>query len=176
LPDVARAGVAYQPRRELELRASAAWERWSAFQRQCVTQAGAKCALLPSGAQPEGGKVLQNVPRNFRDAFEARLGLSVWTSQRFEFFSGVGAMSEAVPASTLEASLPDFFAVTFSLGARARLNDSWSIAGSVSELVSPARDARSEYQNFALPSRLPDSSGHYTQHMSYADINVAVRF
>jgi hypothetical protein len=100
----------------------------------------------------------------------------VWTSPRFEFFSGVGAMSEAVPDRTLEASLPDFFAVTFSLGARARVTESWSIGGSVSELVSPSRDAHSEFQNYALPSRLPDASGHYTQHVSYADVNVAVRF
>jgi hypothetical protein len=27
-----------------------------------------------------------------------------------------------------------------------------------------------------LPSQLPDASGHYTQSISYADVNVSVRF
>jgi long-chain fatty acid transport protein len=176
LPDVVRVGVAYQPEQNLELRAFGSWERWSAFSRQCVTQAGMACEILPTGGQPNGGGVLQNVPRNFHDAFEARLGLSVWTSRSLELFSGVGVMTEAVPADTLEASLPDFFGVTFSLGARERVSDSVSVGGSLSHIVSPARDAHSSFQTYALPSKLPDASGHYTQSVSYADLNVALRF
>jgi long-chain fatty acid transport protein len=176
LPDIVRVGVAYQPQKNLELRAFGAWERWSAFRQQCVTQAGAACEILPGGGQPNGGQVLQNVPRNFRDAFEARLGLSVWTSPSWELFSGLGVMSQAVPKETLEASLPDFFGVTFSLGARARVSDSVSVGGSLSHIVSPPRDAHSRFQAYALPSKLPDASGHYTQSVSYADLNVALRF
>jgi long-chain fatty acid transport protein len=176
LPDIVRLGVAYQLRPNIELRAFGAWERWSAFRRQCVTQASAACDILPNGSQPNGGQVLQNVPRNFQDAFEARLGLSVWTSPRLELFSGWGVMTEAVPSATLEASLPDFFGVTFSLGARVRVSDALSVGGSLSHIVSPARDAQSRFQTYQLPSRLPDASGHYTQSVSYADLNVALRF
>jgi len=176
LPDIVRVGVAYQARSNLELRAFGSWERWSAFTSQCVTQAGLGCSILPNGGQPDGGGVLQNVPRNFQDAFEARLGMSVWTSRGLELFSGVGVMTEAVPSATLEASLPDFFGVTFSLGARARVSDSVSVGGSLSHIVSPSRDAQSRFQTYALPSKLPDASGHYTQSVSYADLNVALRF
>jgi long-chain fatty acid transport protein len=176
LPDVVRFGVAYQARSNIELRASGAWERWSAFDRQCVTQAGSACELTANGGQPDGGSVLQNIPRNFRDAFEARAGISIWTSPGLELFSGVGAMSQAVPSETLEASLPDFFGVTFSLGARVRIADAVSVAGSLSQIVSPSRTARSHYQDYDLPSKLPDASGHYTQSISYADLNCAVRF
>ena len=176
LPDVVRIGVAYQARSNLELRAFGSWERWSAFARQCVTQAGATCSILPTGGQPDGGKVLQNVPRQFQDAFEARLGVSVWTSPGLELFSGLGVMSEAVPDATLEGSLPDFFGVTFSLGARVRVSDSVSVGGSLSHIVSPARDAHSTFQDQALPSKLPDASGHYTQSVSYADLNLSLRF
>ena len=176
LPDVVRFGVAYQARPNLELRAFGSWEHWSVFTRQCVTQAGAECQILPSGAQPNGAKVLQNVPREFQDGFEARVGISVWTSPGLELFSGMGVMSEAVPDATLEASLPDFFGVTFSLGARGRVSDALSIGGSLSHIVSPARDAHSRFQDYELPSKLPDASGHYTQSISYADLNVAVRF
>jgi long-chain fatty acid transport protein len=176
LPDIVRFGVAYQAQKNLELRAFGAWERWSAFSKQCVTQAGAACEILPNGGQPNGGEVLQNVPRNFRDAFEGRLGLSVWTSPAWELFSGLGVMTTAVPTATLEASLPDFFGVTFSLGARARVSDSVSVGGSLSHIVSPPRDAHSRFQAYALPSKLPDASGHYTQSVSYADLNVGLRF
>lgn len=176
LPDSVRLGLAYQPRKDLELRAFGTWERWSAFQRQCVTEAGADCVLLPNGSQPNGGRVLTNVPREFQDAFEARLGLSVWTSANLEWLSGIGVTSKAVPDRTLEASLPDFFGVTFSLGARARLSESLSVGGSLSHMVSPARDAQSQYQNYAQPSRYPSASGHYTQSVSFADLNVSARF
>lgn len=176
LPDVVRLGIAYQARPNLELRASGSWERWSAFVRQCITNAGASCELSPNGGQPDGGKVLQNVPREFRDGFEGRLGVSVWTSPGLELFSGVGVMSASVPERTLDASLPDFFGVTFSLGARARLSETLSLGGSLSHIVSPARDAQSRLHDYALPSQLPSASGHYTQSLSYADLNVAVRF
>ena len=176
LPDVVRLGVAYQARPNIELRAFGSWERWSAFARQCVTEAGAECLLLPDGGQPNGGKVLQNVPREFRDGFEARVGVSVWTSPGLELFSGLGVMSTAVRYQTLEASLPDFAGVTFSLGARGRISDALSIGGSLSHIVSPARDAKSQFQDYKLPSQLPDASGHYTQSISYADVNVSVRF
>lgn len=176
LPDSVRLGIAYQPRDNVELRAFGTWERWSAFERQCVTQSGADCKLLPDGSQPNGGKVLTNVPRDFQDAFEARLGLSVWSSPGLEWLSGIGVMSKAVPDRMLEASLPDFFGVTFSLGARARVSESLSVGGSLSHMVSPARDAQSQYQNYAQPSRYPSSSGHYTQRVSFADLNLALRF
>jgi long-chain fatty acid transport protein len=176
LPDVVRAAIAYEPRPDVELRASVAWERWSAFDRQCVTQGDAACTITDDGGQPDGGAVLQNVPRHFRDAVEARVGASVWTSKNVEVFSGAGVMSKAVPDATLDASLPDFLGVTFSLGSRVRLTDAFTVAGSLSHIVSPPRDARSGLQSYALPSKLPDASGHYTQSMSYANVNVAVRF
>jgi long-chain fatty acid transport protein len=175
LPDVVRLGLAYRPRPELELRAFGAWERWSAFERQCIVQAGADCTIEADGSQPDGAGVLQNVPRHFRDAVDARLGLSVWTSPRLELFSGLGAMSEAVPDATLEASLPDFFAVTFALGAKYRLSEALSVAGSLSHLVSPARESGSTLHQRELPSKLPDASGHYTQSVSYANLNLAWR-
>lgn len=174
LPDTLRIGFAYNPRPDVELRLSGSWERWSAFEHQCVTQAGRECDILPNGAQPDGSAVLQNVPRNFHDAFEGRIGASVWTSRALELFSGVGAMSQAVPDATLEASLPDFFSVTFALGARVRASQSLAVAASLSHIVSPARDSHSTVSDYEQPTKLPDSSGHYAQSLSYADVNLAL--
>jgi long-chain fatty acid transport protein len=176
LPDIVRAGVAYQPEENVELRLFGSWERWSAFDRQCVSEAGEACRIEPDGSQPDGGHVLQNIPRDFHDAFEARAGVSVWTSPSLELFSGIGVMSQAVPDATLEAGLPDFVGVTFSVGAKKELSDTFTVAGSLSHIVSPSRDAESELSRKALPSKLPSASGHYTQSLSYADVNVSLKF
>lgn len=176
LPDVVRVGVAYRAWPNLELRASGAWERWSAFERQCVTQAGAECRLTGNGGEHEGGNVLQNVPRGFHDAFEARAGVSVWTSPVLEFFSGAGVMSAAVPSATLDPSLPDFLGVTLTLGGRLQASEVLGIGASLAHIFSPARTAQSRLQDYDLPSKLPDASGHYRQVLSYADVNVSVRF
>lgn len=176
MPDVLRAGVAVNPHKNVELRLSGSWERWSAFERQCVTQAGRECELAADGSQPDGGAVLQNVQREFRDGFDARAGVSMWTSDALELFSGLAVMSKAVPDATLETSLPDFMGVTFSLGAKARLNGTFSVAGSLSHVVSPARDVGSKYATFEPPSRMPSASGHYTHSVSYANLNVTTRF
>jgi hypothetical protein len=85
-------------------------------------------------------------------------------------------MTEAVPDETLETGLPDFFGVTFSLGAKAKLTDALSVAGSLSHIVSPARDAQSTLSSLELPSRMPDATGHYTQSVSYLNMNAALRF
>lgn len=176
LPDSLRLGLAVRPDPGLELRVSGVWERWSAFDRQCVSEAGASCNLIPGGGQPEGGTVLQNVPRDYHDAFEARLGASVWLQRALEVFSGLGVLSTAVPAETLDASLPDFFGVSFTLGARQRLSDTFAVAASYTHIVAAPRDARSRLSSFDVPSRLPDASGHYTQQVGFADVNVSVRF
>jgi long-chain fatty acid transport protein len=176
LPDVVRLGLAYRARPDVELRLFGAWERWSAFERQCVTHADEECVLSADGGQPDGGHVLQNAPRDFRDALDVRAGVSIWTSPALEVFSGVGFMSQAVPEETLEPGLPDFVGVTFALGAKYLISDVFSVGGSLSHLVSPARDARSTLQDRELPSELPSASGHYTQSVSFADVNVGVRF
>ncbi len=176
LPDSLRLGVAYQPDPGLELRAFGLWERWSAFERQCVTQAGASCDILPGGGQPDGGKVLQNVPRDFHDAFEARLGASVWARPGLEIFSGLGLLSSAVPDATFETSLPDFWGFSWAVGARQRLSESFAVAASYTQIVAVPRDVESRLASYALPTRLPDASGHYTQQVSFADVNLTLRF
>jgi long-chain fatty acid transport protein len=176
LPDIVRWGLGVRVRPSLELRLFGAWERWSAFERQCVTRAEMDCDLRGDGSQPDGGHVLQNVPREFNDAVDVRAGTSIWVSPALELTSGIGFMSQAVPAETLEAGLPDFVGVTFSVGARYRVSDALSLGGTLSHLVSPAREARSTLHERRLPSQLPSASGHYTQSVSFADVNATLRF
>jgi len=176
LPDVIRWGARYRPRRSLELRAFGDYTRFSAFKNQCVVRAGQSCALGPNGAEAMGGQVLQNVPRDFKDSFGVRLGVSIWPSQSFEFFSGLGYESSAVPDSTFEPGLPDWAGVSFALGARLALSRRVHAALSYTHFVYVPRDVHSRLAQFSSPSQSPDASGHYTQQVGVGNLNVDFAF
>ncbi|MEP7052026.1 MAG: outer membrane protein transport protein, partial [Pseudomonadota bacterium] len=163
LPDVVRWGVRYRPRKALELRAFGDYTRFSAFSHQCAVVSGSACALGANGAEQLGAKVLQNVPRNFKDSFGVRLGASIWPQKSFEFFSGMGFESSAVPAATMEPGLPDWDGVSFALGGRLALTPRIHAALSYTHFVYIPRDVHSQLASYASPSRSPDASGHYTQ-------------
>ncbi|HEY2405791.1 MAG TPA: outer membrane protein transport protein [Polyangiaceae bacterium] len=176
LPDIVRLGARYRPRRALELRLFGDYTRYSAFSHQCLVAAGAPCTLNADGGQPANGQVLQNVPRNFHDSFGVRAGLSLWPSARFEFFSGLGFESSAVPDSTFEAGLPDFAGASFALGGRLALGPHVHVALSYTDFVFVPRTVHGNLASFAQPSQMPDASGHYTQQLGVANTNVDVAF
>src|SRR5450432_1943816 len=176
LPDILRWGARYRPRQNLELRAFGDYTRYSAFKNQCVVQAGQPCDLGPNGAETMGGLVLQNVPRDYHDSFGVRLGASIWPSSSFEFFSGMGYESSAVPDSTFDPGLPDFSGVSFALGGRLALSRRVHTALSYTHFVYVPRDVHSHLAQFASPSQSPDTSGHYTQQVGVGNVNVDVAF
>jgi long-chain fatty acid transport protein len=176
LPDVIRWGLRYRPRRRLELRLFGDVTRWSAFEHQCVLLAGRDCRLEADGSQPSGGAVLQNIPRQWRDSFDARAGLSVWTSSILEVMTGIGYGSSAVPDRTLEAGMPDFENVSFSLGGRVRITPKTFMALSYTQMLFVPRQVESGLSSYAVPTRSPDAGGHYAQSVGYCDINLDVQF
>lgn len=176
LPDVIRWGVRYRPSPELEIRAFGDYTRFSAFKSQCVVGQGKSCTLAGNGAGSSGGEVLQNVPRAFRDSLGVRLGVSLWPTRRFEFFSGLGADSSAVPPSTLEAGLPDWAGVSFTLGGCWTVTSRLHLAISLSRFVLIPREVHSQLSDYAAPSRMPDASGHYTEQLGVGNINADFAF
>jgi long-chain fatty acid transport protein len=176
LPDIIRWGARYRPRPNLELRAFGDYTRFSAFENQCVVRAGQPCALGPNGAEAMGGQVLQNVPRDYRDSFGVRLGVSIWPRPSFEFFSGAGFESSAVPDRTFDPGLPDFAGVSFALGGRLALSRRVHVALSYTYFVYVPRDVHSGLAQFSSPSQSPDASGHYTQQVGVADLNADFAF
>ena len=176
LPDIIRWGARYRPRRDLELRAFGDYTRYSAFSHQCAVVSGTSCDLLPNGAQPTGGQVLTNIPRNFHDSVGVRLGVSIWPRQSFEFFSGMGFESSAVPDATMEPGLPDFTGVSFALGARVALTERVHAALSYTHFVYVPRDVHGQLASYPSPSASPDASGHYTQQVGVGNANVDVAF
>jgi long-chain fatty acid transport protein len=176
LPDVIRWGARYRPAPNLELRAFGDYTRYSAFKNQCVVKAGTDCTLGPNGAEVMGGQVLQNVPRDYHDSIGIRLGASIWTSASFEFFSGMGFESSAVPDQTFDPGLPDFAGFSFALGGRLALTKKIHVALSYTQFVYIPRDVHDELAQFASPSQSPDASGHYTQQVGVGDANIDVAF
>jgi long-chain fatty acid transport protein len=176
LPDVIRWGARYRPERALELRAFGDYTRFSAFKNQCVVRSGQSCALGPNGAEVMGGQILQNVPRNYKDSFGVRLGVSIWPSSKFEFFSGMGYESSAVPDATFEPGLPDWQGVSFALGGRVALGRHVHAALSYTHFVYVPRDVHSQLAQFSSPSQSPDASGHYTQQVGVGNLNADFAF
>jgi long-chain fatty acid transport protein len=176
LPDIIRWGARYRPRPNLELRAFGDYTRFSAFKNQCVVDAGAPCDVGPNGAEPSGGLILQNVPRGWHDSFGVRLGASIWPSSSFEFFSGMGFESSAVPDATFDPGLPDFSGVSFALGGRLAISRHVHAALSYTYFVYVPRDVHGQLAQFSPPSQSPDASGHYTQQVGVANANVDFAF
>lgn len=176
LPDIVRLGARFRPEPDVELRLFGDLSRWSAVERQCVVIAGRECRLEPSGAQPAGGAVLQNIPRDWRDSFDVRGGVSLWPRRKLEVMTGIGYGSSAVPDATIEAGMPDFEHVSFSLGARLAVTRKIRVAASYTQMLFVPRDVESRLSSYELPSRSPDASGHYTQSVGYANVNADFRF
>jgi long-chain fatty acid transport protein len=176
LPDVIRWGARYRPRPNLELRLFGDYTRFSAFEHQCAVVSGTACALTDNGAEVRGAQVLQNLPRNFKDSVGVRLGFSAWPNERFEFFSGLGLDSSAVPEATMDPGLPDWAGASFALGGRIALGKRVHTALSYTHFVFVPRDVHSELSEYAPPSRSPDASGHYRQQVGVANLNLDVAF
>jgi long-chain fatty acid transport protein len=176
LPDIIRWGARYRPRPNLELRAFGDYTRFSAFKNQCAVVSGTPCALTTNGAEVTGAQVLQNIPRDYRDSVGVRLGLSAWTSPSFEFFSGLGFESSAVPDSTMDPGLPDWAGASFALGGRVALGKRMHAALSYTHFVFVPREVHGNLAQYSPPSRAPDASGHYSQQVGVANANLDVAF
>ena len=176
LPDIVRWGARYRPRPNLEFRVFGDYTRFSAFENQCAVVSGTACELTFDGGQATGAQVLQNVPRDFRDSVGVRVGFSVWTSASFEFFSGLGFESSAVPDATMEPGLPDWAGASFALGGRVALGKRIHAALSYTHFVFLPRDVHGRLAEYASPSRSPDASGHYSQQVGLANVNLDVAF
>jgi len=176
LPDIVRWGARYRPEPHIELRVFGDYTRFSAFKNQCAVVSGTSCELESSGAGRAGALVLQNVPRAFRDSVGVRLGESTWLGPRFEFFSGLGFDSSAVPDQTMEPGLPDFTSVSFALGGRWALSERLHAALSYTHLVFVPRDVHGKLAEYVAASQSPDASGHYTQQVGVGNANLDVAF
>lgn len=182
MPDVARLGGRWRPNGEWELRLFGEYVRWSVLQHQCLLNAevsGGKCSLNPDGSARADAKgaVIQNIAREWKDAFGIRAGVSYWLSPPLELYIGGGYDSNAIPEKTLDPSLYDMGKVTAALGGVFELSESIALSATFTQVLYATREvSESKSQPFEIPSKQPSSAGTYKQSISVLDLNAQYRF
>jgi long-chain fatty acid transport protein len=164
LPEVLRAGAAYRPRKDLELRLFGDFQTWSVLVRQCVVRSGSSCEINPDGSARPGSNVIVNQPREFHDTFGIRGSASYWTSEHVELIFGAGFASNAIPARTYEPAILDGDAVTLSGGAVLGVLPQLSLGLGYMQLLYLPRDTigQSVTPELVSPSSGPDPGGKYS--------------
>ncbi|AKU92398.1 OmpP1/FadL family transporter [Vulgatibacter incomptus] len=181
MPDIWRLGGRWRPSDDVELRLFGEYVRWSRFKRQCFLAADvddANCDLNPDGSEgPNARGVVQNIPREWRDAFGVRVGGSYWLSPPIEVFVGGGYDSNAIPNKTMDPSLYDMHKLTAALGARFEIGKNIALAGTFTQVFYFTRDVPvAESQPFEGATKQPNSGGTYKQLISVLDVNAQYRF
>lgn len=190
-PDVIRFGGAWRTNERLELRGDFEFVRWSVFERQCVVEKGAKCAVSSDGATsgPDGARVQLNVPRKWNDAIGVRVGPGYWINEQLEAFGSLGLTTPAVPKQTIDASTIDSLRLYATVGARYELSKHFAIAGSYNHIYFFDVDTKgANDQNLSAHpysqqgsgdynrSRSPSADGKYSSQIGFVNVNFAYTF
>jgi long-chain fatty acid transport protein len=177
LPDVYRLGARYRAA-DWEYRLFGEYVRWSVFERQCLVKASDPgCKLNPDGSAISTGVIL-NIPREWKDAYGVRGGVSHWLSEDLELFLGAGYDSNAASDRGIDAALIDMDKATVSLGGRfAFLDGRVAVMPTLLQVFYFERKVTiGESERFATPSRTPNQSGTYTQSVTALDLGVQYAF
>ncbi|MBI5534754.1 MAG: outer membrane protein transport protein [Deltaproteobacteria bacterium] len=179
LPDIIRAGVRYRVKPSIELRLFGDYTRWSALKQMCMSKEGESCVVQADGSRPPGNTAtIQNLPRNWNDAWGIRFGTSIWPIEPLEVMIGTGYDSNAIPDKALDPALMDFHKVMLALGGRYRFVKQVFGALTVSQFFYVPRDTNGDNINatWKPPSAGPDAGGKYTQRTTVINANVQFAF
>ncbi len=180
-PDVWRLGAAWRVKDRLELRLDGEYVTWSLFKNQCLVNAGqnAACELNKDGSEVKGKDVvIQNIDRNWKDAFAVRAGAGVFVTPSTEIFGSALFDSSATPATTLDPTFIDAPKIHWVLGVRKEITPSFQLAGSFNHVYLFEQDTRGKnifYERVA-DSRQPSAAGIYNQQLLYLNVNATYRF
>ncbi len=176
-PDVFRAGVAYQPMTELELRLFGDVTRWNLFEDQCITAADTPECRDADGELVK--EVILNIPRSWNVGVGLRLGASYWVNEDIELFLGAGYDSNAIPDETLEPALIDFDDISVGGGGRLSITDWWALSLAYTQIFYIPRDTTGKSKTADPPdakSLGPDSGGEYRQAIGFVNLNMQWSF
>lgn len=182
-PDIIRLGVSYRFTDSFEARLFGDYTRWSLFDQNCISEAGVPCEVVEEtgGGVQKGETVsgtpepLNNVPRQWNDAFGIRAGISYWFNPDIELLVGAGYDSNAIPDTTLSPDILDFHDVSVALGARFQFIE--QLAGNLTYtqfFYIPREISPEQNQNafYAQPSAGPSSHGKYEQNIGVINLNL----
>ncbi|MEJ7729309.1 MAG: outer membrane protein transport protein [Polyangiaceae bacterium] len=179
LPDIVRLGARWKVRENVELRLHGDWTRWSAMDHQCLVADGSdECEVNDDGTAASSPNPIQNLPRDWHDAFGIRGGGSFFINPMIEVFAGLGYDSNAIPDESLDPALTDFHDISAALGARLTLGKHVAVAASWTQFFYFSRDTTGKSLNatYLQPSAGPDAGGKYTQRVGVLNINVEAMF
>lgn len=180
-PDVFRIGGSYRVTKEVEMRLEANYIRWSVFQRQCLVPKGAACPLYPDGssANPDTTKAPQlSIPREWKDAGGARLGVGWFVNDATELMGSLGFDTSAVPVKTIDPTFIDSFKVAGRVGVRERFHKRFALAGTFeTQYYLPVHtDGQNALNTYAAPSKTPNENGDYRSVLFVFNVNGTVYF
>jgi long-chain fatty acid transport protein len=180
-PDIFRAGLAYRPSANSEIRIDGEYVRWSVFKRQCVVQPGADCNLSTDKAGLAGagdGNVVLNIPRDWEDTVGLRFGGAYFPTAKSEVFGSIAVATSAVPKDRIDPSTIDADQVFLTLGGRYQLTTKLGMAASFTQIIYGVVDTEgtSRYASFAATSRSPRQDGIYKSTVSLINVNATYTF
>ena len=112
-----------------------------------------------AGANDDNPAPIQNLPRDWQDAFGIRGGGSYFINPMIEVFGGLGYDSNAIPDESLDPALTDFHDISVAVGGRLTFGKHVAVAASWTQLFYISRDTTGLKKNaeYQQPSRGPDA-------------------
>jgi long-chain fatty acid transport protein len=175
-PDIIRLGAAWRVASDLELRLDGSWQRWSQFKNQCVVVSGQACTLNADGSATSNA-VLQNVPRNFQDAYKIRLGGADWVQPETEIFGSGAFETSASKTSYDDPLIFDANKLYGTLGLKHSFTRHfYGQAAYTYVYYIPVTVSDSALASAAKPSKLPNEDGSYTSSLYVLDVALGYVF
>ncbi len=185
MPDIIRLGARYRVTPSIELRLWGSYERWSAFDKQCIMTkavANRNCDLDATGKPKSATSgVINNIPRDWTNAINLRASGSYFVSRDLELQLGLGFDGNAVPDSTMDASLPDSTNMDATLGVVLGLLDhKLTVMANLVAVFGPTRDVPTRRAGtvypYVPPSLVPDAGGTYKEFIGVLQVGVGYHF
>jgi long-chain fatty acid transport protein len=180
-PDVVRVGAAWRVAPDTELRLDGSYQRWSAFNQQCIVPSGQPCALTGNGGvastvDPKNA-VLQNIPRSFQDTVKVRLGGAYWVVPQAELFGSFSFETSPVPSAYEDPLIFDSTHLAGTLGLRYGLTKHiYAMAAYTYTYLLPVTVTNSALNTFAPPTKSPSENGSYNSALYILDAAVSYVF
>jgi long-chain fatty acid transport protein len=180
-PDVIRAGATWRLAPDAELRLDGSFQRWSAFNQQCIVPSGQACALTGSGGLPGGipatQQVIQNIPRNFQDSVKLRFGGAYWVVPSAELFGSFSFETSPVPTAYEDPLIFDSTRLAGTLGIRYGFTKHiYAMAAYTYTYLLPVTVTDSAFNTFDKPTKSPSENGNYSSAFYLLDAAISYVF
>jgi long-chain fatty acid transport protein len=181
MPDILRIAASIQASPQLTVRLAADWQRWSAFDNQCLIDtriADASCRFNDDGSLDEAGGgsgVVVNLARDWNDTFGVRAGAGYALSPTMELGGSLSFDSNAVPDETMDPSLFDMNKVIAQAGGQVLVTDQVFVSATLGYVFYVSRTTEPRAVDPMAPSRNPDMAGSYSSGVALAMVGVGFK-